>query len=61
MMKGYPFHAALKAIMRMLGMPGGACRLPLRDLTGDETKTLRTRLESIGFFEWCGHCQPPQG
>ncbi len=60
-MKRYSFHAALKAIMQMLGMPGGACRLPLRDLTGDEAMTLRTQLESIGFFEWCGHRQPPQG
>jgi N-acetylneuraminate lyase len=60
-MKGYPFHAALKAIMQMLGMPGGACRLPLRDLTGDEAKRLRKQLESIGFFEWCGHRLPPQG
>jgi N-acetylneuraminate lyase len=60
-MKRYPFHAALKSIMEMLGMSGGACRLPLRDLAGDEVQTLRRQLESIGFFEWCGHHQPPQG
>jgi N-acetylneuraminate lyase len=60
-MKRYSFHAALKAIMQMLGMPGGACRLPLRDLAGDEAKTLGKELESIGFFEWCGHRQVSQG
>ena len=45
---------SLKAMMEMLGMPAGACRLPLRALTTGEAKALRKRLNEIGYFEWCG-------
>lgn len=54
-MKRYSFHAALKAIMSMLCMPGGPVRLPLNDLTERETESLREQLQTIGFFDWCGH------
>ncbi len=54
-MKRYSFHAALKAIMEMLGMPGGPCRLPLGNLVESEVTLLRQQLQSIGFFDWCGH------
>ncbi|MDE0862228.1 MAG: dihydrodipicolinate synthase family protein [Rubripirellula sp.] len=54
-MKAYAFHAALKAIMSMLGMPGGHCRLPLTAISTEETESLRRRLDGIGFFDWCGH------
>ena len=54
-MKSYAFHGALKAIMSMLGMPVGSCRLPLNELTKDETESLRSGLNEIGFFDWCGH------
>ena len=54
-MKSYAFHGALKAIMSMLGMPVGGCRLPLKDLTKDDTESLRSGLNDIGFFDWCGH------
>lgn len=54
-MKSYAFHAALKAIMSMLGMPGGKCRLPLTEISAQETESLRRRLDEIGFFDWCGH------
>ena len=54
-MKSYAFHGALKAIMSMLGMPVGSCRLPLKDLTKDDTESLRSGLNDIGFFDWCGH------
>lgn len=54
-MKRYSFHAALKAVMEMLGMPGGPCRLPLCDISEQEVDSLREQLGSIGFFDWCGH------
>ena len=53
-MTGFPFHGALKAMMEMLGMVGGPCRLPLRSLTSGEKDLLRDRLSEIGYFDWCG-------
>ncbi|MFK8113274.1 MAG: dihydrodipicolinate synthase family protein [Rubripirellula sp.] len=60
-MKQYSFHSALKAVMGMLGMPGGPCRLPLTDLDDHETQTLREQLEEVNFFEWCGHPKQSNG
>lgn len=54
-MQRFPFHGALKKMMQWVGMYGGSCRLPLRDLTDDEATELKQRLDSIGFFQWCGH------
>lgn len=54
-MKSFPFHGALKAIMGMLGMPVGSCRLPLNELTAEQSGSLRKGLSDIGFFDWCGH------
>lgn len=42
---------AQKAIMNMLGFPLGPCRLPLVNLTAQESTTLQTSLAGIGFFE----------
>jgi N-acetylneuraminate lyase len=53
-MTSFPFHGALKAMMEMLGMPGGACRLPLRSLAANEKEALRQQLTEIGYFDWCG-------
>jgi N-acetylneuraminate lyase len=54
-MKAFPFHTALKAVMTMLGMPVGSCRLPLNELAENELVSLRSGLDDIGFFGWCGH------
>lgn len=54
-MKAFSFHAALKQVMGMLGMPVGPCRLPLSGIGETEVADLRARLEAIGFFQWCGH------
>ena len=51
----YPFHAALKATMEMLGMRVGGCRLPIASLNEQQVKSLQARLDAIGFFKWCGH------
>ena len=48
----YPFHPALKAVMKMLGVDVGYCRLPLKSLSSEETGALGKALEAIGFFEW---------
>jgi N-acetylneuraminate lyase len=53
-MNEFPFHGSLKAMMEMLGMPGGTCRLPLRSLTSNEKSSLHKRLTEIGYFDWCG-------
>lgn len=47
-----PFHPSMKAVLRMLGMPCGRCRLPHPQLT--ETQIMQTRddLTELGFFEW---------
>lgn len=49
------FHAALKEVMGMLGMPVGRCRLPIGALSQQQIESLRHELASIGFFDWCGH------
>ena len=48
----YPFHPAMKAVLEMLGLRCGVCRLPLPRLSADEAADLLRRLESIGFFDW---------
>ncbi|MEM8665910.1 MAG: dihydrodipicolinate synthase family protein [Planctomycetota bacterium] len=53
-MKCYPFHGALKQMMQMLGLHGGPCRFPLRDLDDEQATALRAALDEIGFFQWCG-------
>jgi len=49
----WPFHAALKEVMRMLGLDCGPCRLPHPELAAEDVRRLRTRLEAIQFFDWC--------
>lgn len=48
----YPFHSAMKAVLGMLGLGVGGCRLPLGNLPEAELATLRSKLEEIGFFDW---------
>jgi N-acetylneuraminate lyase len=53
-LSSYPFHAALRETMRLLGMECGPSRLPLRSLTPAEASGLRKSLDEIGFFNWHG-------
>jgi len=39
-----------KAIMNLLGMDLGPCRLPLRNLSSDQTEELKKDLEGMSFF-----------
>lgn len=44
---------ASKAIMKLMGLDCGPCRLPLRTLSSVEEKALRAGLAEIGFFDFC--------
>lgn len=47
----YPPIPAQKAIMAMLGLDLGPCRLPLRALSTEDTEALRKALEKIDFLK----------
>ncbi len=42
-----------KAIMNILGIPCGECRIPLHRFTPAEYESLRHDLEAIDFFDRC--------
>jgi N-acetylneuraminate lyase len=46
------FMGAAKATMALLGVDVGPARLPHGSLTADQTKTLRSELDALGFFDW---------
>jgi len=48
----WPFHSAMKEILKLLGEDCGACRLPQPRLTPEQTNELRAALDAIGFFDW---------
>lgn len=45
--------AAVKPIMKMIGMDCGPPRLPLRRLDEAECEALRAELDAVGFFDFC--------
>lgn len=52
LLAGYGYFAAAKQVMRMLGVDVGPARLPMANLTDDQVKDLRAKLEALGFFDW---------
>lgn len=48
----YGYLPAAKHVMELLGVPVGAARLPLNQLTQAEKQSLQTDLERLGFFDW---------
>ncbi|HEY0612813.1 MAG TPA: dihydrodipicolinate synthase family protein [Chitinophaga sp.] len=46
----YPPIPAQRAIMKMLGWDLGPCRLPLSNLSPQDTAALQSALEALGFF-----------
>jgi len=48
----YPFHPAMKEIMKMNGIDCGPCRRPLGRVTTPQIESLRKDLEEIGYFQW---------
>ena len=51
-MAQFPFHSAMKEVLRMLGLDVGPCRLPQPPLAPADVENLRTQLTAIGFFDW---------
>jgi N-acetylneuraminate lyase len=47
----YPFHPAMKEILKMLGLDCGPCRLPHPALTATQIQRLREDLAAINFFD----------
>lgn len=45
----YPAHAATKEMMGWLGVPCGECRAPRANLTAEQKRGLRERMESLGL------------
>jgi len=45
-------HPSIKAVMGMLGIDVGGCRLPLGNLDNAGKAELRKDLDAIGFFQW---------
>ncbi|NOX54968.1 MAG: N-acetylneuraminate lyase [Planctomycetes bacterium] len=48
----WPMLPALKAVLAMLGVDVGPCRLPHPRLAAPDRERLRSQLQSIGFFQW---------
>ncbi|UCD51106.1 MAG: dihydrodipicolinate synthase family protein [Phycisphaerales bacterium] len=48
----YPFHPAMKQVLKLLGLDCGPCRLPLPLVTAGQVERLQRELETLGFFEW---------
>jgi N-acetylneuraminate lyase len=47
----YPFHPAMKEVLKMLGLDCGPCRLPHPRLTAAQIERLRQDLEKISFSD----------
>ena len=43
---------AFKATVNFIGVDCGPPRLPHKPLTTEETESLKSKMEQIGFFEW---------
>ena len=48
----WPFHSAMKEIVKIIGPDCGPCRLPQPRLTEEQADELRRNLERIEFFNW---------
>lgn len=48
----WPFHPAMKEVLKMIGSDCGGCRLPHPSLAPHQVAELRKNLRQIGFFRW---------
>lgn len=48
----FPFHPAMKSVLRTRGLDVGGCRLPLGRISGADADALQAELAAIGFHEW---------
>lgn len=61
LMSQYPFHAASKCVLRMMGLECGPCRAPLASLSKAQVTQLRKDLEESGCWDWLRPQQEPVG
>lgn len=47
----YPFHGALKFLVKQQGVDLGGCRLPHRALTAQEQDSLASELKTCGYYD----------
>ena len=52
LMYHYRGLAAIKTMMKFIGLDCGPVRLPLRSLTDNETTCLHDEVKQLGFFNW---------
>ena len=52
LLASHGYMGAAKAVMQMLGVDVGPARLPNNNLSPDQMKELRRKLEALGYFEW---------
>jgi N-acetylneuraminate lyase len=52
MLANFGYMAAAKAVMGLLGVEVGPARLPIANLSAEQHKSLRARLDKLGFFDW---------
>ncbi len=55
----FPSLPAQRAIMKMIGLDLGTCRLPLKELSEKESNLLKAGLEAIDFFAIVENCRGP--
>ena len=48
----FPFHPAMKQVLKILGFECGQCRLPQEKLSDDQLISLNRQLQTLGLFEW---------
>jgi N-acetylneuraminate lyase len=48
----YPFHSAMKQVLKMQGIDCGWCRLPQQRMADEQVELLKQGLDQLGFFEW---------
>jgi N-acetylneuraminate lyase len=61
LMSQYPFHAASKGVLKMMGLECGPCRAPLASLSRAQEAQLRKDLEESGCWAWLKPQHDPAG
>ncbi len=48
----FPFHPAMKQVLKILGFECGQCRLPQEKISEDQLLSLHGQLQAVGLFDW---------
>ena len=48
----FPFHPAMKQVLKIIGFECGQCRLPQQKLSDDQLMSLKRQLQTLGLLEW---------